>query len=97
MDKNLPEVGVEEVRQLSREINIIASVLARSREELKSNERQAALAKLVPVVAHNVKNPLASIRANAQLLTGDFSIEELKESKIAILTTVDKLTRWVRC
>ena len=36
--KPLPEEGVEEIRVLIREINSIASLLARSREELKLNE-----------------------------------------------------------
>ena len=93
--KRLPEIGAEEMRLLAAEINIIADVLERSRGEQKSNERQAALAKLVPVVAHNVKNPLASIRANAQLLGEKVSAEELNESRNAIISTVDKLTRWV--
>ena len=37
-----------------------------SRDELVEKERQAALGALVPVVAHNIRNPLASIRASAQ-------------------------------
>ena len=91
----LPEVGAQEMRFLASEINLIAEALELSREELKSNERQTALAELVPVIAHNVKNPLASIRANAQLLEESQSRSEINESQIAILTTVDKLTKWI--
>ena len=93
--EKLPEVGAQEMRLLASEINLIAEALELSREELKSNERQTALAKLVPVIAHNVKNPLASIRANAQLLEESQSRSEINESQIAILTTVDKLTKWI--
>ena len=93
--EKLPEVGAQEMRLLASEINLIAEALELSREELKSNERQTALAKLVPVIAHNVKNPLASIRANAQLLEESQSRSEINESKVAILTTVDKLTKWI--
>lgn len=93
--EKLPEVGAQEIRLLASEINLIAEALELSREELKTNERQTALAKLVPVIAHNVKNPLASIRANAQLLEASQSRAEINESQIAILTTVDKLTRWI--
>ena len=93
--EKLPEVGAQEMRLLASEINLIAEALELSREELKSNERKTALAKLVPVIAHNVKNPLASIRANAQLLEESQSRSEINESQIAILTTVDKLTKWI--
>ena len=93
--EKLPEVGAQEMRLLASEINLIAEALEISREELKTNERQTALAKLVPVIAHNVKNPLASIRANAQLLKAGQSRTEINESQVAILTTVDKLTKWI--
>lgn len=95
LDQALPEHGVAEVRELARGINGMARDLARSRAALGLHERQAALGALVPVVAHNVRNPLAAIRANAQLIEGSGSAEELREISHAIVDTADRLDRWV--
>jgi len=73
----------------------MAEELSLSREALLENERQVALGSLIPVVAHNVRNPLASIRASAQLLEHAESKEDIKESKQAIIDTIDRLGRWI--
>lgn len=95
LEHQLPVDGVEEVSELARAINQMASDLAASRDALVESERQAALGSLVPVVAHNIRNPLASIRATAQVLDGTETAQELQESKQAILDTIDRLGRWV--
>ncbi len=91
----LPDAGVEEVAALARGINHMASELAASRDALIESERQAALGALVPVVAHNIRNPLASIRANAQLLDPAEDREETQDIAAALIATVDRLDRWV--
>lgn len=91
----LPEAGVAEVRELARGINHMAHELEASRDAIVAAERQAALGALVPVVAHNIRNPLASIRANAQLLDGSESASERAEMRDDIIETVDRLGRWV--
>ncbi len=95
LEKELPETGVEEIAQLAHAINTMARDLEESHEALVESEKQAALGALVPVVAHNIRNPLASIRATAQVLDDSEDTEELKESKQAILDTIDRLGRWV--
>lgn len=91
----LAEAGVLELRELARGINQMAVDLELGRNAILSQERQAALGALVPVVAHNIRNPLAAIRANAQLLDGSGSAEETGEIRQAIMDTVDRLGRWV--
>ncbi len=95
LEYHIEEQGVEEVSDLAIAINKMAKELAENREALIENERQAALGSLVPVVAHNIRNPLASIRATAQLLEHAESQEEINESKQAIIETIDRLGRWV--
>jgi signal transduction histidine kinase len=95
LEYHIEEEGVEEVSDLANAINKIAIELAENREALIENERQAALGSLVPVVAHNIRNPLASIRATAQLLEHAENKEEINESKQAIIETIDRLERWV--
>ena len=95
LEQIIPEDGVEEVAQLARGFNQMARELNRSRDALLDKERQSALGALVPVVAHNIRNPLAAIRANAQLIEGTDDPGELIETKGAIIETVDRLGRWV--
>lgn len=91
----MPEKGVEEIQDLAGAINKMASDLQFSQAALVESEKQAALGALIPVVAHNIRNPLASIRATAQILDNPEDKEELEESKHAIINTTDRLSRWV--
>jgi len=87
--------GVDEVNALAQAINRMSADLASSRDALMQKERDAALGALVPVVAHNVRNPLAGIRALAQVLDGSEDRRELGETRQAIIDTIDRLERWV--
>lgn len=91
----IAEQGVEEVSELAATINSMSKELSDSRDQLVATERQAALGALVPVVAHNIRNPLASIRATAQLIDDAEDKEELVEYRSAIIETIDRLGRWV--
>jgi nitrogen fixation/metabolism regulation signal transduction histidine kinase len=95
LSHHIPAQGVEEVSEIAESLNSMAFELAGSRDALVESERQAALGELIPVVAHNIRNPLASIRATAQMLDDVEDKRELKESKQAIMDTIDRLGRWV--
>ena len=95
LTQRLPIEGAQEVVQLAESVNRLATELAASRDALVESERQAALGALVPVVAHNIRNPLAAIRASAQLLSHVDDPEEAREVTDNIITTVDRLGRWV--
>ena len=91
----IPEQGVTEIAEIAASVNTMAADLAASRDALVQSEKQAALGLLVPVVAHNIRNPLASIRATAQMLEHCTDQEDLRESGEAIIQTMDRLERWV--
>ena len=95
LEHRIPIEGVEEIRQLASTFGEMTSKLAESQRILVESERQAALGALVPVVAHNIRNPLASIRATAQMMDEAGVGEDLAESRRAIIDTVDRLERWV--
>ena len=95
LDVRVPEEGVTELCELAKAFNHMAQELERSREALVESERAAALGALVPVVAHNIRNPLASIRATAQLLDEHTDAEERLEIRQLLIETVDRLGRWV--
>ena len=95
LQHRIASLGVSEVTELANAFNNMTQSLAESRNALLNAERQAALGALVPVVAHNIRNPLASIRATAQLLDEPDDKAELLEARDAIIDTVDRLERWV--
>lgn len=94
LDHQAPEIGAAELATLSRAINHMAAELARSQEALIRTETQAAQGQLVPMLAHNIRNPLASIRATAQVTDSPELDADTRESLQAIINTVDRLERW---
>jgi signal transduction histidine kinase len=89
-----PEVGIVELAAVSNAINDMADKLAISQETLVRTEKQAAQGLLVPMLAHNIRNPLASIRATAQVMDDPEHDAETRLSLRGIIDTVDRLERW---
>lgn len=89
-----PEVGIVELAAVSNAINEMADKLAISQETLVRTEKQAAQGLLVPMLAHNIRNPLASIRATAQVMDDPEHDTEMRLSLRGIIDTVDRLERW---
>ncbi|MBO9468582.1 HAMP domain-containing protein [Endozoicomonas sp. G2_2] len=95
LSHRLPNTGVAEVRQLADTLNAMAAELEHKRRALIERERQAALGALVPVIAHNIRNPLAGIRANAQMLDRQAPADEIEETGADIMDAADRLERWL--
>lgn len=89
-----PEEGVDELAAVAKAINQMAEKLVISQEELVRTEKQAAQGLLVPMLAHNIRNPLASIRATAQVIDTPEHDADTRESLTGIIDTVDRLERW---
>jgi signal transduction histidine kinase len=94
LQHKVPDAGAEELSILAQEINKMADELAESRDALVRTEKQAALGLLVPMLAHNIRNPLASIRATAQIIEVNEDDKDTQESIYGIIDTVDRLERW---
>ena len=92
----VPEAGAEELRRLAQAVNRMAADLEESRASLVRAEKQATLGALLPVVAHNIRNPLASIRATAQVMSRPPLSPELRDGLQGIISTADKLDRWTQ-
>jgi nitrogen fixation/metabolism regulation signal transduction histidine kinase len=88
------EEGVDELVAVSRSINQMADQLSIIQQTLVQTEKQAAQGLLVPMLAHNIRNPLASIRATAQILDTPEIDNDSRESLVGIIDTVDRLERW---
>ncbi len=89
-----PDENIQELASLSKAINEMADKLLTSQESLIRTEKQAAQGLLVPMLAHNIRNPLASIRATAQIMDDPEQDTETRESLNGIINTVDRLERW---
>lgn len=94
LQHKVPETGAEELATLSQEINKMADELQTNRDALIRSEKQSAMGLLVPMLAHNIRNPLASIRATAQIIDVKNDDIETRESLDGIINTVDRLERW---
>jgi len=94
LNHKVPEEGVTELIAVSQAINAMADKLAFSQEALVRTEKQAAQGLLVPMLAHNIRNPLASIRATAQVMDDPAHDAETRTSLHGIIDTVDRLERW---
>jgi signal transduction histidine kinase len=94
LEHRAPEHGVEELSRLSQSINQMASDLAESRALQLRSEKQATLAMLVPLMAHNIRNPLASIRATAQVIADPGLPADARDGLTGIIATVDRLEAW---
>ncbi len=104
IDKAKDELTASEDLQV---LEIIASIIAQrvkikqTIDALVQSERLAALGKLVTTIAHEVRNPLGSIRLATQLLSEPFDLTPLPKNEQAeideytsiIIKEVDRLNR----
>ncbi|MDB2705740.1 ATP-binding protein [Pseudomonadota bacterium] len=92
---SVAETGVVELVRLAETINTMAAELIINRDNLVDSNKQAALGQLIPLVAHNIRNPLAGIRAAAQVACDDQVSEITRDTLTDIIIAVDRLERWV--
>jgi len=92
----IPVGGEDEFGALASSINSMASSLAENQRRLLAAERFAMVGEMSAYVAHNIRNPLASIRATAQAeLLGLPGGDPTRESFADIVSATDRLESWV--
>ena len=70
-------------------------VMRHQQRQLVANEAMVAIGEMASVVAHGIRNPLASIRTSAELWADAESIEARDQAR-DIVSEVDRLEIWVR-
>ncbi|MCS7311425.1 MAG: ATP-binding protein [Acidobacteria bacterium] len=95
----VPVQTSDELGELAAAINRMAASLQAIQERLVRSERWAAVGELSSYVAHNIRNPLASIRSAAQVGLEDLErgdVGSVREGFQDIIQVVDRLERWTR-
>ena len=96
-ESEIPIEGESEFARLARDIESMAQSIAHFQEQLVEKERMAAVGEMTASVAHNVRNPLASIRALSQSCQRDQDLApELKGVLGTVIETVDRADRWLK-
>lgn len=98
LDNRIPISSDDEWAQLSVAINDMAHSLKTTLAKLSEQERLAALGEISAYAAHNIRNPLAGVRAAVQVLLDDKSSlpPPASESLEEIINTIDRLDGWLR-
>lgn len=93
----VPITTTDEIGALARDVEAMSRSIADFQRELVERERFAAVGEMTATVAHNIRNPLASIRVLAQSLVrrGDVTAEQAESLK-TIMSTVDRADRWLK-
>jgi two-component system, NtrC family, sensor histidine kinase HydH len=72
-----------------------SKIIAQQHQRLTEIESLAMIGETATAVVHNIRNPLASMRAAAELIAGD-DIEGARESAKDIVAEVDRLNTYTR-
>lgn len=84
-----------ELLRLQEAFARMAAELEESQRARVAQEKQAAMGALVPVIAHNIRNPLASVRAAAQVMLAPDLAPATKANLEGIMRAVDRVTDWL--
>jgi signal transduction histidine kinase len=96
-DYRVPVSGHDEIAALTAEVNHMAGMVGELQRERIERERLAAIGEMVRRLAHNLRNPLAGIRALAQASLADAPDgTELRSMQTRIIATVDRFEGWLR-
>jgi signal transduction histidine kinase len=83
------------VERLNAELEAKVAQLERTQAQLVQSERLASIGEMAAAVAHGIRNPLASLRAAAQLALRQASLPAPREHLGVIIGEVDRLDRRV--
>lgn len=92
----LPARNEREWRKVSDALHHMTRSLATLQQQLRVSERMSAVGEVAAYTAHNIRNPIASIRAMAQVgLTDAHGNRAIEETLHDIISCVDKMEQWI--
>lgn len=97
LDYRMEHGRADELGALAVQVNHMAESLARAQREVEQSARMAAVGEMVSVVAHNIRNPLAGIRATAQAALPEMQAGSQPHTlQQRIIDSVDSLEQWLK-
>jgi signal transduction histidine kinase len=93
LDHPIPATSRDEIGQLATALERMTVQLRESRAQLVQAEKLASIGEMSAAVAHGLRNPLASLRAAAQLVRRHPGSPSATEHLDAIIEEVDRLDR----
>jgi signal transduction histidine kinase len=93
LDHPIHATSRDEIGDLARALERMTGQLRASREQLVQAEKLASIGEMAAAVAHGLRNPLASLRAAAQLVRRHPGSPSATEHLDAIIDEVDRLDR----
>lgn len=94
--ESIPITSENEIGQLARDVESMSEEISKAQGQLVDRERLAAVGEMTATIAHNIRNPLGSIRALAQGRMRSDRGEDPDQSMLQILQTVDRADRWLK-
>jgi signal transduction histidine kinase len=93
LDTRIDLASKDEWGQLSTAIEKMTSSLKISQQRLRTQERFATLGEIATYSAHNIRNPLAGIRATTQVMLDELAEidAETRQSLKDIMNTIDRI------
>jgi signal transduction histidine kinase len=84
--------GSDELGEISRSVNRMASVRRRLKDELRREDRLRAIGRTVAGIAHEIRNPLNGIRLSMQLLAKRLKRGSVQPEDLGlVITEVDRM------
>lgn len=97
LEHRIPVRTRDELGSLAGSINSMAASLGEIQSRLVIAERFAAIGEMSAYVAHNIRNPLASVRATAQGELVDLAGDDPRRQAFSdIVVAADRLESWVQ-
>ncbi len=91
LDHTIAPRSRDEIGDLARAFALMTEQLRQSRAQLVQSEKLASIGQMAAGVAHGLRNPLASLRAAAQLAQHRVEAPAAREQLNAIVEQVDRL------
>lgn len=96
LERTVDIAGSDEVARVARSFNAMTHSLRRTLRELSNGQALAAVGEFAATLAHEVRNPLTSIRVDLQLVEERLNDQpELQQLQRGVLDELDRLDRTV--
>ncbi|TET35416.1 MAG: HAMP domain-containing protein [Planctomycetota bacterium] len=92
LDKQIVVYSRDETRDLANAFNAMLERLRSSESQLVEGEKMAAIGSIATGMAHEIRNPLSSIRMTVQLLLRRTEDEKIKSELELILREIERLS-----